>query len=79
MGSREEHYTIETQYIFILENKDLYFRKYILIVLILPYYSLGKIFFKKGSLGFKFFVILNALWIGFLIIATLIGVVTCVV
>lgn len=52
------------------------FKKYIVEFVILPYFTFAKQFIKKGTCWYKFMLILNAIWILFLITAVSIGIIT---
>lgn len=63
----------------ILENTNMNLSKYIINYVLLPYYNFAKHFLNRNSFPYKFFVILNLIWIVFLFAITCIGIWSCLV
>lgn len=55
------------------------FKKYIVDFVVLPYFTFAKQFIKKSSPLYMFMLILNAIWILFLLIAVSIGIITTLI
>jgi hypothetical protein len=61
----------------ILKNTDMSFKKYFIELVLLPYYTIGKNIFSRNSFAYKFFILLNTIWIAFLIMVVLVTIVRC--